>query len=241
MIELIDDISEIEWYGVKDIYSVRIFSLLNAYGCKYPFARFYKQTDDGGTIAAVLSVLDKDITVSFIPEYSDKTELADFISVLEFSTVLCSEDLTLDCEYEYGAVMCTDKKMEIPCDYTVIDEYPYLFDLYNFIDCSESNFEAWYVDISHRIRHNAAKAVTLKINDDIISSAIFSSIYDNDAVLTAVRTKPNFRNMGYASTLVSAMCCDIKGTVYIMRERDKNKSFYEKLGFKNIGTWRMYK
>lgn len=125
--------------------------------------------------------------------------------------------------------------------YITIDEYPPLFDLYNFIDYGESNFEAWYVDINHRIRHNTAKAVTLNVNDEIISSAIFSSIYENNAVLTGVQTKPEFRKMGYGSALVSSMCCDFGGTVYLMRENGRNESFYKKLGFENIGKWRMYK
>ena len=87
----------------------------------------------------------------------------------------------------------------------------------------------------------AAKAVTLNINGEIISSGIFSSIYNNDAILTAVSTQFEFRRMGYASALVSAMVCDIRGKVYLMRDKNKNEEFYKKLGFENIGYWRMYK
>ena len=114
-------------------------------------------------------------------------------------------------------------------------------DLFNLEDYSSADFESWYVDISHRIRHGAAKAVTLNINGEIISSGIFSSIYNNDAILTAVSTQSEFRRMGYASALVSAMVCDIKGKVYLMRDKNKNEEFYKKLGFENIGYWRMYK
>ncbi|MDE7124489.1 MAG: GNAT family N-acetyltransferase, partial [Eubacterium sp.] len=59
--------------------------------------------------------------------------------------------------------------------------------------------------------------------------------------LTGVQTKPEFRKMGYGSALVSAMCCDFNGTVYLMRENGRNESFYKKLGFENIGKWRIYK
>jgi len=240
MIEQISDISEFSEYKVKDIYSVRIFSLLYAYGCKYPFARFYRQTVENVT-TAVLAVLDRDVTVSFIENLADVQELSGFISVIGYSSVLCSDTLHINSEYSTGTVMSTDKKIEIPCDYNVIDEYPYLFDLYNFIDYGENSFEAWYVDISHRIRHNAAKAVSLNFNGEIVSSAILSSIYNDDAVLTAVQTKPEFRKQGCASALVSSICCDIKGTVYLMREENNNESFYKRLGFENIGKWRIYK
>ena len=137
--------------------------------------------------------------------------------------------------------MSSERKTEIACDYTDVDEYPYLFDLFNFVDYGNVDFESWYVDISHRIRHGCAKAVTLNVDGEIISSAIFSSIYENDAILTAVQTKPEFRKSGYASALVSAMCCDVTGTVFLMREKYKNESFYKKLLFANIGKWRIYK
>ena len=74
-------------------------------------------------------------------------------------------------------------------------------------------------------------------------TAIISRL-DNDytdAILTAVSTQSEFRRMGYASALVSAMVCDIKGKVYLMRDKNKNEEFYKKLGFENIGYWRMYK
>lgn len=240
MIKQIEEISQFNGYNLMDIYSVRILSLLNAYGCKYPFARFYRQIDDNGAITAILSVLDKDITISF-EENADRDELSQFVSVIGFDSVLCDEALSIEGHFESGIVMKTDKSIEIPCNYTEIDEYPHLFDLYNFIDYGENNFESWYVDISHRIRHGAAKAFTLNMNEEIISSAIFSSIYQNNAILTGVQTKPEFRKMGYGSALVSAMCCDFNGTVYLMRESVRNESFYKKLGFENIGRWRIYK
>lgn len=241
MIEKIDEISQLKKYDKVDIYSVRILSLLNAYGCKYPFARFYRQIDDNDCVTAIFSVLDKDITLSFNSNLADKEEIIQFISVIGYDTLLCSDELHIDTSFESGVVMKSNKKIEVQCDYTEIDQYPYLFDLYNFVDYDGNSFDSWYVDISHRIRHNTAKAVTLNIDDEIISSAIFSSIYENDAIITAVKTNPKFRKMGYGSALVSSMCCDITGDVYLMREKDKNESFYKKLGFENIGNWRIYK
>ncbi len=240
MIELIENSRQFSGFTHADIYSVRIFSLLMAYGCGYPFARFYRQINENGEITAVLSVLDKDITVSFCSG-ADRDELSEFISVIGFSSVLCDELLDIDAGYESGTVMKTDKTVELVLPYIEIDEYPPLFDLYNFIDYGENHFEAWYVDINHRIRHGCAKAVTLNVDDEIISSAIFSSIYENCAILTGVQTKPEFRKMGYGSALVSDMCCNFGGTVYLMRESGRNESFYKKLGFESTGRWRMYK
>lgn len=240
MIELLDENFCPETYGKKDIFSVKIFSLFRAYGTKYPFVRFYAQKNNS-EITAVICILDNDITLSYIPNKADIEELTEFINVMGFSTFLCDNDFVIDREYNCGIVMSSERKTEIVCDYTTVDEYPYLFDLFNFVDYGDVDFESWYVDISHRIRHGCAKAVTLNKDSEIISSAIFSSIYENNAVLTAVQTSLKFRNEGYASALVSAMCCDVTGTVYLLRENGKNESFYKKLFFDNVGKWRIYK
>ena len=188
----------------------------------------------------IISRLDNDYTVCHNDNFNQK-ELDDFFKTLGFNSILCDEDLKLSFSYDYGITMATNKKIEKTINYAEIDEYPKLMDLFNLEDYSSADFESWYVDVSHRIRHGAAKAVTLNINGEIISSGIFSSIYNNDAILTAVSTQSEFRRMGYASALVSAMVCDIKGKVYLMRDKNKNEEFYKKLGFENIGYWRMYK
>ena len=81
----------------------------------------------------------------------------------------------------------------------------------------------------------------MNVDGNIISSGILSSIYDDDALLTAVRTDEKFRDMGYGSFLVSYICSDVKGTVYLMRDKEINENFYKRLGFDNIGVWRMYR
>ncbi len=240
MIKLIDNPDEFNAFNKDDIFYVRIMSLLKAYSTEYNFALFYKQVDENENITAIISRLDNDYTVCHNENF-DITELDDFFKTLGFNSILCGDDLKLSFTYDYGIIMATNKKYEKTINYAQIDEYPKLMDLFNLEDYSSADFESWYVDVSHRIRHGAAKAVTLSVNDEIVSSGIFSSIYNDNAILTSVSTRPEFRRMGYASALVSAMVCDIKGNVYLMRDKDKNEELYKKLGFENIGYWRMYK
>ncbi len=239
MIKRIENIDELSEFYNKDIYSIRILSLLKAYGTSYDFASFYKQTDDNGNITAIISRLDSDLTISY--QNADHNELIEFIDAIGYSSCLCSGLDGYHQKCDDGIIMKTVKKAEISIAYVEIDEYPRLMDLFDFENYESAQFESWYVDVSHRIRHNCAKAYALKVNDEIISSAIFSSIYNNDAILTSVQTLPEFRRMGYGSMLVSEMIGDIRGSVYLMREKDKNESFYKKLGFENTGIWRMYK
>ena len=228
MIKLIDNPDEFDTFNKDDIFFIRIMSLLKAYSTEYNFALFYKQIDESENITAIISRLDNDYTVCHNDNFNQK-ELDDFFKTLGFNSILCNEDLKLSFSYDYGITMATNKKIEKTINYAEIDEYPKLMDLFNLEDYSSADFESWYVDVS------------LNINGEIISSGIFSSIYNNDAILTAVSTQSEFRRMGYASALVSAMVCDIKGKVYLMRDKNKNEEFYKKLGFENIGYWRMYK
>lgn len=240
MIKLIEKNEEFDDFFKDDIFYIRIMSLLKAYSTNYNFALFYKQLDDNGNITSIISRLDNDYTVCHNDDF-DLIELEDFFTRLGFNSVLGDDELALSFSYDYGIVMRTNKKVEKIINYATIDEYPKLMDLFNLEDYSTADFESWYVDVSHRIRHSCAKAVTLNVNDEIVSSGIFSSIYNDDAILTSVSTVPEFRRMGYGSALVSAMICDIKGKVYLMRDKNKNEEFYKKLGFENMGYWRMYK
>lgn len=240
MIKLIEKSDEFNAFNKEDIFYIRIMSLLKAYSTDYRFALFYKQIDENENITAIISRLDNDYTVCHNKNF-DRNELNDFFKTLGFNSILCDDEVKLDFSFDFGVIMETNKKIEKVINYAAIDEYPKLMDLFNLEDYSSADFESWYVDVSHRIRHGAAKAVTLNVNDEIVSSGIFSSIYNDNAILTSVSTLPEFRKMGYASALVSAMVCDIKGKVYLMRDKNKNEEFYKKLGFENIGYWRMYK
>lgn len=239
MIKKIDYINEFDKYTKVDLYSIRIKSLLRAYGTGYDFAVFYKQINDSGEITAIISKLDSDFTISC--SGSDRNELAEFIDVIGYSSCLCDELPNDNRQFDEGIIMASDKKSEFQLPYTEIDEYPKLMDLFNFEDYDSTDFEAWYVDVSHRIRHGCAKAFSINVNDEIVSSGIFSSIYGNDAILTSVHTAPEFRRLGYGTALVSHMMCDIPGRIYLMREKNKNEGFYTHLGFSNIGKWRLYK
>lgn len=244
MIKKIIEQNEIFSFKKRDIYSLRIISLLKAYGTSYDFASFYCCFDSQENIVAIISQLDSDFTVSHTEINKDiEEEISVFIQTCGYSSVLTDNDISLFGEknYEYGIVMESTKKSEFNLANVVIDEYPKLMDIFNLENYDKWSFESWYVDLSHRIRHGTAKAYALRVNNDIVSSALFSSIYEDNAILSSVLTEPEYRGNGYATSLVSHMSCDIKGKIYLMREQDKNERFYQKLGFKNSGIWRMYK
>lgn len=240
MICKIENPNEFDAWKLRDAFSVRILSLLKSYGCNYQFATFYKQVNDNGVITSILSKLDDDFTLAVNDDFDD-AELVHFFCVTGYNSIMCNDEFDFGAGFEEGVVMSCSSKREGAMVGVTIDEYPKLMDLYNFVDYEGMDFKAWYVDISHRVRHGTAKAYTLNVGTDIISSGILSSLYEDKAILTAVRTSDEFRRMGYGSALVNYICCDVVGTVYIMRDKNLNEEFYKKLGFKNIYNWRIYR
>lgn len=240
MIKQTDDIEILNSYPAADLFSVRITALAAAYGFSYDFARFYAQTDESGVLTAVISYLDNNATLAFLPS-ADLQELGSFFKAVGFSTLLCNDNFHFSSNFTEGVIMKSVRCFDVAPGMGVFDEYPRLMDLFNFIDYDKQDFESWYVDLSHRIRHGTAKAVALTVEGEIVSSGIFSSITEKGAVLTSVTTRPAFRRMGYGSALVKKMTADIGRPVFLMREKDRNEEFYIKSGYVNDGIWRMYK
>lgn len=239
MIEQIFDASKFDEWQQRDIFTVRILALLKSYGCQYQFACFYRQIIDG-KITAILSRLDNNYSLS-VTDGFDNEELVHFFCITGYQTIAASDKFYISDRFEKGIIMSSTVKNEIVLQNAEIDEYPKLIDLYNFVDYENQDFKAWYVDISHRVRHHTAKAYTLNVDGAIVSSGILSSIIDGYAILSAVRTADSQREKGYGSALVNYICNDVNGEVLLVRDEHLNESFYQKLGFKNIGNWRMYK
>jgi ribosomal protein S18 acetylase RimI-like enzyme len=239
MIERIENETEFGAWTMRDIFSVRILSVLKSYGCKYQFATYFKQTVDG-ELTAVLSKLDGDFTLS-MTENADMDELVHFFCVTGYTSITCSDAFQLGSRYDEGVTMHCDAKKDYKLIGVELDEYPKLMDLFNFVDYNSQDFKSWYVDISHRVRHGTSKAYTLNMDGEIIASGILSAITKGNAILTAVRCEPEFRGMGYGSALVSAICGDVCGRVHIMRDEGMHENFYRRLGFIDDGKWRIYR
>lgn len=241
MIKLAENISELCEFKKLDVFSVRIFSLANAYGFNYDFATFWVQKTHRST-TAILSRLDNNVTLSF-DSSSDIDELKDFLSMLSFGTLMCSDRFEINCSFESGFVMEKLKNNSFQCNNDVAIEPIPLQDLFRLNKCSLSgvDYDAFYADMNHKIRHGALKAYGAKFQDEFVSSAALTSIFHQYSVLSFVATDKNFRNMGFASKIVDSISSDNKMKYFLIRKSNENKSFYNKLGFINTEKWRIYK
>ena len=99
-------------------------------------------------------------------------------------------------------------------------------------------FEPFYLDLSHKLRHGGAVALTRHQEGELAGCAVVSAISRKAAVLSAVAVGERFRRQGMGSALVRQVEACLPGkNVYVFREKEKNQAFYRKLGYSKIDTW----
>lgn len=105
--------------------------------------------------------------------------------------------------------------------------------VYNIIASGfgEFDFDLWYTDTSHKIRHNLAKCYVYKN-----ASSVTASFFGDDTVfLSQVSTLKTERHKGYASEMLHEVTGIYKDkTVYLIAEENK-RPFYKSAGFTVTG------
>ena len=169
-------------------------------------------------------------------------------------SVLCDNSLDLDIEMNFrkGETMkCDSVKSNSISDYSVkklTSDMRNLKKVYSLLvsenDSSEDlpDFEGYFLDISHRIRHGTAEIYAiLNDNDELLSTATLLAMTDTDIVIGCVATRNDSRKKGLATSIVGFILNNQlpKGkTVWLHREKDIK--IYAKLGFEVTGEWREY-
>ena len=218
--------------------ALRIHSLKQAYGIDVPFARYYSDNYGG-----LLSVMDG-VGVLFCTENVDEWLI--FISMNpEILQLHCSAALgrrlmeTGQWQGRVGVVLKYegDRALSPPSVCTT----PYLPHVYNLLnECFDAMppLDAWYPDVSHRIRHHCSKIATILDGEKVVSTAMTVAESDAAAVLGQVATHCDYRGRGYAKTCINSLISRCKEkTLYILPMTDYAQSLYEKMGFVPSGDW----
>ncbi|MGI6254620.1 MAG: GNAT family N-acetyltransferase [Acutalibacter sp.] len=99
-------------------------------------------------------------------------------------------------------------------------------------------FEPFYLDLSHKLRHQAALALTVSGKHGLCGCAVVSSISQSSAILSALAVQKEYRRHGLGTELVHRMESYFPGkTLYVFREQNKNREFYRDLGYGKTDTW----
>lgn len=209
---------------LKGVEAQKIRALLLAYGTKYDFCRFYVSED------LILCETDGCFVVCDLNDVSDISELADFFRFSGFSEAFCSEKIG---KMLSDALACGFKKVNLmrfcgePLGGEEVESDPPLDKVFRIISSSfEIDYESWYTDMSHRMRHNVAKARCLGG-----SALMIQHDLNGEALLSQVATLPYERGHGNAARLISSVCAELSPSEVFVICEDKLLSFYEKVGF----------
>ncbi len=201
----------------------KIRALCRAYGFEYDFCRVYAQGE-----RAFLSLLDGS-AVLWAAQGADFGELADFLRMNGFLELFCGGEAARELSARLGLaprqalLMRFDgRAKEFPVDYS-----PQLSDVYAIVgQAFGMEFEPWYLDLSHRIRHGVSTAALAGR-----SALVIQHRANGEALLSQVATDPRYTGQGSASKLILGVCAALSpDRVFVLCER-RLEGFYARLGF----------
>lgn len=249
--ESTDFISSISMISDNDPFACRIVSLYNSYNPELAFVDYWMIADElSGKCNGAIARSGTNFIV-FLTDESNLEEVSSFMRVAGASSVLCSGKYKLELfgsKSVSGSVLAKSEIFEIIDDNVEIIE-PDIKSAYDLIvKCADENFtppvfEDFYVDVNHKLRHNAMRMYGIKENSMLVSVAMTVAESEQGAVLGAVSCDPEYRKRGYGSTIVKYITNRLVSenkTVFLHRAKNANVSFYNNLGFIETGSWREY-
>lgn len=218
---------------------VRIAAQIDAYGLAQPFFTVYRGED-----GSVLSLLDGAAT---LVAGSDPDEALCFVQMSPQVTSLRTDGDTAVAfakmrgrDVRTGAVLKAPSGMMpsgtaapiAPADY-----YPLAKRVFGD---ALPPFDAWYADVTHRMRRDKCRLVAVHDGETPVSGGMTVAEADGAWLLGAICTDEHYRKRGYAAACVTALVRagqERGNTVLIAAKNEGAKRLYETLGFTVCGTW----
>ncbi len=218
----------------ESYYGYKIRSLLNAYGASYDFCKLYTN-DEGGTILTYNSTLIADGKF-------DESELDGFIEMLCPMTVEAPANICLDLSDDYVQTERTlfkapkglycGEEINVKHNAFIADCFPIISEAFGITE-----FDEWYVDISHKIRHGVSDIYLYKTTTVTKAFDINGFVF-----LSHIATANEDRGQGNASKLIKWLCEKYEKEckeIYLYSKAERY-TFYLSLGFEKILTDTVY-
>lgn len=219
----------------KTAYGCKISSLVRSYGFEKSFACFW--LDSGSD--TVFCQTDGDMIIS--GTVLDAEETGAFLRAVGPAGVLCAvknaEVLHLPVT-QSGDVL--RKKLPDGVAKRLIPPNVNIREIYALLEETGmvTEFEPFYLDLSHKLRHETALVFCRYQNNTLIGCAVVSSMSEDAAILSAVAVKDGYRRQGIGTALVQEAEAALPGKLlYVFREKDRNREFYRQLEFTHADTW----
>ena len=219
------------------ILAIVLFPILVSflYGTRPSVTEFWLQYTELGEVCAAVSRLNGAVTVQMSPK-ADKVELEAFLSHIGYGSLV----LEWDREDRTGTVMEWTGAAVSPPKQTGLHfaDTPSLSQIYTLLErCWDEGFqvpafESFYVDVSHRLRHHAARLAALEQNGRLLACGLSLWETADSAVLGAVAVAPEARGKGLGSAVVLRLLeQQPEKRIFVFRVKGKNRAFYQRLGF----------
>lgn len=220
-----------------DLFSLKIEALINSYGDGYDFCSYYYA--DG----AVLSKYYGDFVLSGQVTDENAEEIARFIQLSGFSALLCeiSNGKRLEKYFDSDGfsvyvsnIMKYSPKERLVSSEGTLTKNPPLDEVFGIVSRAfELDYESWYVDASHRLRHGVSDYYTF----NGISTVVCAFDIRDRVFLSQVATVPSERGKGSATKMLGLLCSELtsEGKEISLICLDQRLEFYKKAGFVPIG------
>ena len=107
-----------------------------------------------------------------------------------------------------------------------------------FPDGALPPFDAFYVDLSHRLRHGLCRIAAIEDPPGTpVACAMTVAEAPDAVVIGAVATAPQHRKKGYASACIRALLAEDARPALIAPADDAAAQLYRSLGFSPCGGW----
>ncbi len=218
----------------KTVFGCKIASTALCYGFDKSFACFW--LDQEREVAFGLA----DGLMLITGTVLDPKETKEFLRAVGPKKIMCAvknaEALSLT-PTESGDVL---KKQLEPGEPDAIQEEVNVRGIYRLLEEAgmADEFEPFYLDLSHKLRHKGAAVVTKYVGEELAGCALVSSVAPSCAVLSGVVVSEDYRRRGIGTELVKKIEGFFPGkTMYLLREKGRHLEFYRKLGYLKTDTW----
>lgn len=230
----------------SDPFLCRILSMIQMYG-SYSFVDCWVQIQEESECAmAYLSKMDGVLTL-FAYTYADFEEISCFIEAVGAHYITCSTECAAQLDITPDRTGSILKFSHVPIQLHSVVVNPPIQSVYEVLQSCVGEtflpppFEPFYLDMSHRIRHGGAKITGIIKQGRLIACAMTVAETEQTAVIGGVAVHPVYQRNGCGTMVVYGLlhlCAQRKQKhIYVYCDTNKNKQFYQSLGFVCCGTW----
>lgn len=207
-----------------------ILSAAAAYGFSRPFAQFWTAG------AAAYGMLDGVMRIA--GTVADPEEARAFLGAVGAAQVVCSAENGARLGLRVTARGAVLEKALSGTAAPPAEPVPVraVYDVLAANDMA-GEFEPFYLDLSHRLRHGAARASVLYAGGEAVAAAV-AALAGENALVTAVAVLPAWQNKGYGGAVLRAVEEQLGGRrAYLLRAEHENERFYARRGYVPCGAW----